>query len=110
MVDIDWSDLSEPQRVAHLIREIGPSRLANFDGCICSRFSIRNVDFTLSCGSGSPRGIIVGSGSMDYMEASDYREIVDALSQIEFDHRGPIEIRVVHEGEIFQSVEIQTAQ
>lgn len=107
----EWWKLSESERVSYLIREVGPSRLGNFNGCICSSFSIRNVDFDLSCGKGGgPRGIVITSCSMDYREEADYHPIIEALQEIEFDYRGPIEIRVVDEGRTLRVVEIQNEE
>lgn len=60
--------MTEPDKVAALIREIGCWRLGNWDGCCCSNFSIRNVDVHISCGKGGPREVVISSGSMDYMD------------------------------------------
>jgi len=60
-----WT-MSEPQKVAALIREVGLWRLGNWDGCCCSRFSIRNVDVDISCGKGRDQGVWLSSNSLDY--------------------------------------------
>lgn len=86
-----WQRLSEPERVAYLIREIGPGYLGHFDGCICSRFSIRYVDVEISCGSNGERGVWVGS---DYQSPEDFAPIMEALREAMTgkDLRGPIEV------------------
>jgi hypothetical protein len=35
--------------VVSIIREVGIERLCEFDGCLCSHFSLRNVDVHISC-------------------------------------------------------------
>lgn len=104
MFDVEQSwKMDEPEKVVAIIKEVGVWRLANWDGCICSRFSIRNVDVDISCGKGSDRGIRIDSPSMDYWNedtADDcdeklLRPIAEEVKrQIENggDHRGPIPI------------------
>lgn len=60
--------MSEPEKVAALIKEVGCWRLGNWDGCCCSRFSVRNVDVDISCGKGRDQGVWISSASMDYGE------------------------------------------
>ena len=60
-----WN-MSEPEKVVALIKEAEVWRLGNFDGCICSSFSVRNVDVQISCGKGQGRAIKVSSVSGDY--------------------------------------------
>lgn len=76
-------EISQPEAsiVAQIIRDVGPSVLGHFDGCICSRFSIRNVDFVVSCGSSSARGAVISTKSGDYEKVSDLSPIVDAFQE-----------------------------
>lgn len=71
--------VSEPERVAALIREIQCWRLGNWDGCCCSRFSLRNVDVDISCGKGREQAVWVSSPSMDYDGEKDLRPIMDEV-------------------------------
>jgi hypothetical protein len=92
----EWSK-SEPQRVMDVIREVGVHRLANLDGCICSDFSIRNVEVEIRCGkSSAPRGIRVSSQWREYMSgAVELRviadEVVRQLIKL-YDGRGPLPV------------------
>jgi hypothetical protein len=82
--------MSEPEKVLTIIKEIECWRLGNWDGCLCSRFSIRNVDVEISCGKGRDRGIWVSSASLDYMDVKLLHPIAEEVQrQVEGgDHRG----------------------
>jgi hypothetical protein len=58
--------MTESEEVVSLIKEVGCWRLGNWDGCCCSRFSVRNVDVEIHCGNGMEQSIWVSSYSMDY--------------------------------------------
>ncbi len=64
-VEESWK-MREPEKIVAIIKAVEIWRLANFDGCICSRFSVRNVDVEISCGKGGERGVFVSSRSLDY--------------------------------------------
>ncbi len=85
---------TEPELVLELIKEIGVSRLGNWDGCECSSFSIRNVTVDISCGKGQKRGILISSNSMDYEDEGLLYPIgEDVKQQVESSsHRGPITV------------------
>jgi hypothetical protein len=60
--------MTEPEKVVALIRDIGCERLGHWDGCCCSRFSVRNVDVEIACGKGSrEQAVWVSSESLDYV-------------------------------------------
>lgn len=59
-------DMTEPQIVVALIREVECWRLGNWDGCCCSSFEIRNVRVDISCGKGREQAVWVSSESLDY--------------------------------------------
>lgn len=87
---------SEPELVLELIREVGVHRLANWDGCICSHFSIRNVNVDMSCGKGRDRGLWIESRSGDY-ENGDHDALLrpiaeEVVRQAATDGRGPMPI------------------
>lgn len=94
--------MSEPEKVVAILKEAGVWRLANWDGCICSRFSVRNVDVDISCGKGGDRGVWVSSPSLDYMphdnwgDGNSLEPIADEIRKqmTGCDHRGPITINV----------------
>lgn len=97
-----WN-MDEPQKVLALIKVVKVWRLANWDGCVCSRFSIRNVDVDISCGKGRARGVWVSSPSCDYWDGKsadgNYEAMLrpiaeEIVSQID-DGRGhmPIQFR-----------------
>jgi hypothetical protein len=72
--------LNEPGRVDLLISAIGCSRLGNWDGCVCSQFSIRNVDVEIACGKGSkPQGVRVSSTHGDYTDRAMLEMIADTI-------------------------------
>ncbi len=73
---IDTKGLTEPEIVAAIIRHLGCSILGNWDGCCCSRFSIRNVDVDISCGKGGEQAIWVSSHSLDYENRELLRPIM----------------------------------
>ena len=60
--------MEENQYVVALIKEVGIERLGNWDGCCCSRFSVRNVDVDISCGKGRDQGVWISSPSLDYYD------------------------------------------
>ncbi len=66
--------MSEQEQVVALIREVGINRLGNWDGCCCSRFSIRNVDVDIACGKGRHQGLWISSGSLDYGDTDAEQE------------------------------------
>jgi hypothetical protein len=88
--------MSEPEMVLAIIKEIGIWRLGNCDGCMCSNFSLRNVNVDISCGKGTDRAVRVYSVSGDYYGEHDelLRPIAEEVKrQVEAsDHRGPIPI------------------
>lgn len=84
--------MSEPEKVVAIIKEVGAWRLGNWDGCTCSRFSIRNVDIDISCGKGGPRRVRVSSPSCDYIDGDpDLRTIGEEVARQvqESDGRSP---------------------
>lgn len=91
---------SEVQRVLDVLREVGVHRLGNLDGCLCSHFSIRNVNVSITCGKGGARGIKVGSGSMDYDNEEELRPIAEEVRR-QCDHlhdgRGEFPITILAE-------------
>ena len=60
--------MTEPDKVVALIREVECWRLGNWDGCVCSHFSIRNVNVDISCGKGRDQAVWMYSGSLDYWD------------------------------------------
>ena len=68
--------MTETERVVSLIKEIECWRLGNWDGCCCSRFSIRNVDIEIACGKGSEQAVTISSPSLDYRGESDFALIM----------------------------------
>lgn len=58
--------MDETEKVVAIIKEVGCSRLGNWDGCCCSHFSIRNVDVEISCGKGREQAVWISSRSQDY--------------------------------------------
>ena len=76
-----WA-MSEPDKVIAVIKAVGVWRLANWDGCCCSHFSIRNVKIDASCGKGQPRCVKVSSRSLDYEgESEALRRIGEEVAQ-----------------------------
>jgi hypothetical protein len=68
--------MSEPEKVVALIVEVRCWRLGNWDGCCCSRFSVRNVDVDISCGKGREQAVWICSSSMDYDDKSLLKPIM----------------------------------
>jgi hypothetical protein len=60
--------MSQTEDVVSLIKEVRCWRLGYWDGCCCSRFSVRNVDVEISCGKERERAIWVSSTSIDYLD------------------------------------------
>jgi hypothetical protein len=99
-----WWNTPEHQRVVEVISDAEVARLANFDGCICSRFSVRNVDIEIGCGKGGKRGVFISSPSLDYWDGESAddcdpellrpiaEEIVRQLAGGDWDGRGPLPI------------------
>ena len=89
---------SEPELVLDLVKEVGAARLGNFDGCVCSRFEVRNVHVDICCGKGRDRGIYIWSHSMDYLE-EDHEEMLRPIAEEvarqvqKADERGPLPIK-----------------
>lgn len=71
--------MSEPEKVVALIRHLQCWRLGNWDGCCCSRFSLRNVDVDISCGKGREQAVWVSSHSSYYSGEDDLRPIMDEV-------------------------------
>ena len=72
--------LNEPCRVDLLISAIGCSRLGNWDGCVCCKFSIRNVDVEIACGKGAkPQGVRVSTTHMDYTNRAMLEMIAETI-------------------------------
>lgn len=63
--DQAWK-MSEPDKLLAIIKHVRIWRLGNHDGCICSSFALRGVNFDISCGKGQPRAVRVYSQSGDY--------------------------------------------
>jgi hypothetical protein len=87
----EWWKMSEPERIVWIIREVGCSTLGNWDGCCCSRFSVRNVDVDVSCGKGREQAVWVSGRSMDYATEESLRPIMtEVVRQVsEQSGRGP---------------------
>ena len=81
MFDVKEScKMSETEKVVTIIKEVQCWRLGNWDGCVCSNFSIRNVDIEISCGkSAAEQAVKISSRSMDYLEESALRPIADEV-------------------------------
>lgn len=77
-VEQSWK-MTEPEKVVSLIRLLECWRLGNWDGCCCSRFSIRGVDVDISCGKGGQQAVWVSSPSLDYMDKELLRPIMDEV-------------------------------
>lgn len=100
-IEESWK-MSEPEKVVAILKEVGVWRLANWDGCICSRFSIRNVDVKISCGKGQKRGVWVSSPSMTYCSHENWGDglslepIAEEMQRQmqECDLRGPITVHI----------------
>jgi hypothetical protein len=73
--------MTEPEKVVALIREIGCERLGHWDGCCCSRFSVRNVDVEVSCGKGRRQAIWISSQSLDYADESMLEPIMAEVAR-----------------------------
>lgn len=67
--------MTETQKVVAIIRAIECWRLGNWDGCCCSRFSIRGVDVEISCGK-ADEAIRVSSRSYNYDKLDDLKPIM----------------------------------
>lgn len=94
--------MDEPEKILAIIKEVEVWRLANFDGCICSHFSVRNVNVEISCGKGGERGVFVSGHALDYYwkegtpddnDENRLRPIAEeVVRQSETDGRGPLPI------------------
>ncbi len=73
-----WT-MTESEKVVALIKEIECWRLGNWDGCCCSRFSLRNVDVDISCGKGGEQAVWVSCPSLDYGDIELLRPIMDEV-------------------------------
>lgn len=71
--------MSEPEKVLAIIKEVGLWRLADWEGCCCSSFSIRNVHVDISCGTGRPQAVWMHSSSMDYPEDGDHDKLLQPI-------------------------------
>jgi hypothetical protein len=58
--------MSEPEKVLAIIKEMEIWRLGNWDGCCCCQFNIRNVSVDISCGKGRKQGVWINGGELDY--------------------------------------------
>ena len=77
-VERSWG-MSEPEKVVALIRSVQCWRLGDWDGCVCSGFSVRNVDVDISFGKGREQAVWVSSTSMNYENAELLRPIMDEV-------------------------------
>lgn len=68
--------MTETEKVVAIVRKVGCWRLGNWDGCCCSRFSVRNVDVEISCGKGREQAVWVSSKSLDYIDAAFLKPIM----------------------------------
>lgn len=85
-----WT-MTETEKVVEIIKLVEVWRLANFEGCTCSKFNIRGVDVEISCGKGGPRVIEVSARSCDDHNLRAIGE--EVAQQVEVsDGRGPIEV------------------
>jgi len=101
-VEESWK-MNEPEKVLVLIKNIGVWRLGNCDGCMCCRFSLRNVDINVCCGKGGDRGVTISSRSLDYWDGVSsngndtkmLRPIAEEIARQveEGDSRGPCPVR-----------------
>jgi hypothetical protein len=71
--------MSEHEEVVSLIKEVGCWRLGNWDGCCCSRFSVRNVDVDIHCGKGIEQSVWVSSLHLDYDDDTLLHPIMDEV-------------------------------
>ena len=72
--------MTEAEKVVAIVREVECWRLGNWDGCCCSRFSVRDVDIDISCGKdGEQRGVRVSSRSGDYTDVEQLRPIAEEI-------------------------------
>jgi hypothetical protein len=85
MFDTEQSwKMTEPEKVLAIVREVGVWRLGNWDGCVCSSFSIRNVDVDISCGKGRDQGVWISSPSYEYNDREQLRPIaVEIVRQLD---------------------------
>jgi hypothetical protein len=74
-VEQSWA-MSEPEKVVALLKENQLWRLAHWDGCCCSNFSVRNVNIDISCGKGREQAVWVSSTSGDYDDETLLRPIM----------------------------------
>lgn len=77
-VEESWR-MTEPQKVAAIIRELGCWRLGDWSGCVCSSFSIRNVSVDIACGKGRDQAVYVWSYSLEYQDKTLLRPIMDEI-------------------------------
>lgn len=82
--------MSETDKVVALIREVELWRLGNWDGCCCSRFSLRNVDVDISCGKGREQAVWVSSASGDYDGQPSLQPIMDEVVRQLNEHSGRV--------------------
>lgn len=77
-VQQSWK-MSEAEKVLAIIIELGCWRLGNWDGCACSRFSLRDVDIEIACGKGGEQGVWVRSASCEYDDVELLRPIMEEV-------------------------------
>lgn len=90
--------MNQTDRVVELIRTVGVRELGLLDGCICCRFSVRNVEVDISCGKGADREIIVGSRSLLYEDDAELRPVLEEVERQAIalnDRRGPFKLTVI---------------
>ena len=61
----------ETNKILNLIKKNPCWELGNWDGCCCCDFSIRDVNFQISCGKGREKGVWVWSDNGDYHQSDE---------------------------------------
>jgi hypothetical protein len=75
-------EMTEPEKVVALIKEVQCWRLGNWDGCCCSSFSIRNVHIDISCGKGREQAVWIHSNSLDYPKGEDALLLTPVMDEV----------------------------
>ncbi|ESY89032.1 hypothetical protein X739_00610 [Mesorhizobium sp. LNHC220B00] len=79
----EFRSMSETERVVALIKELECWRLGSWDGCCCSRFSLRNVDVKIRCGKGGDeQAVYVSSVSSDHDDETLKPIMADVIRQV----------------------------
>ncbi len=70
-------------KVVALLKENKLWRLANWDGCCCGNFKIRDVEIDVSCGKGRAQAVWISSNSINYEDKRLLHPIMEeVISQL----------------------------